>query len=60
MRVVKLLSLIALAAFLILQGLLYVGEFTSPILFSAIGFIGLAAGILIFISFSHWIEHKKE
>ncbi len=60
MRIVKALSVIGLAAFLVLQGLFFIAASSSPALEAAIGLIGLATGALIFISLSHWIEHKKD
>lgn len=60
MKVVRVLSVIGLASFLILQGLEYVSEKQSPTLSAFVGFIGLAAGTLMFISLSHWANPKKE
>lgn len=60
MKVIRVLSVIGLASYLVLQGLFYIGEMSSPILRAVIGFVGLAAGALMFISLSHWINIKKE
>ncbi len=60
MKVVRVLSVIALASFLILQGLFYLAEITSPVFYAFIGVLGMTAGVLMFISLSHWIDFKKE
>jgi len=60
MKTIRALSIIFLAAFLILQGLYYILELTTPVVHAAIGLLGLGSGILIFISFEHWIHIKKE
>lgn len=60
MKTVRVLSVILLAAYLILQGLYYLGEMNSPTIHAAVGLLGFASGILMFISLSHWINIKKE
>jgi len=60
MKTIKVLSVIFLAAYLIFQGLFYLAEMTSPIAHAAIGLLGLSSGILMFISFSHWVDHPKK
>ncbi len=59
MKTIRVLSIIFLAAYLILQGLYYVAEMSTPVVHAAIGLLGLGAGIMIFVSFSHWINFKK-
>lgn len=60
MKTIRVLSIIFLAAYLILQGLYYIAEITTPIIHAAIGLLGLGSGLLIFISLSHWVDLKKE
>ncbi|MGD2169568.1 MAG: hypothetical protein PVI40_04950 [Chlamydiota bacterium] len=59
MHTIKSLSIIALAAYLIFQGLYYLAELSTPVVHAAIGLLGLASGILMFISLNHWVEHHK-
>ncbi|MGD2169569.1 MAG: hypothetical protein PVI40_04955 [Chlamydiota bacterium] len=59
MHTIKSLSIIALAGYLIFQGLFYLAEITAPIIHAAIGLLGLTSGILIFISLGHWVDHHK-
>jgi formate hydrogenlyase subunit 3/multisubunit Na+/H+ antiporter MnhD subunit len=61
MKVVKALSVIGLAAYLIFQGLFYIAEAHSPAIHAIIGILGLVSGALIFISLSHWIhgDHRS-
>ena len=59
MRIVKDLSIIGLAGFLTCQGLYYLGEMSRPVLHAGIGILGLAAGVLMFVSLTHWVEHHK-
>ena len=60
MKTIRVLSLILLAAYLILQGFYYIAEMTTPIIHAAIGLLGLGAGTLMFISLGHWVNLKKE
>jgi hypothetical protein len=60
MKIIRILSIISLAAYLVLSGLFFIGEQTSPTLHALIGVLGLAAGVLIFISLSHWVDFSKE
>lgn len=60
MKIVRILSVIGLAAYLVLQGLFYLAEQTSPFLHALIGIVGIATGALIFISLGHWINMAKE
>ena len=60
MKVIRILSLIGLAAYLVLEGIFYLFESQSPVLHAFIGIIGLAAGVLMFISLTHWFDHHKE
>ena len=60
MKTIRVLSIIFLAAYLILQGLFYVAEMTTPIVHAAIGLLGLGAGILMFVSLGHWVDLRKE
>lgn len=60
MKIVRILSVIALAVFLIFQGLGYLSETVSPIMMAAEGLLALLAGILIFISLGHWANFKSE
>ena len=60
MKVIRVLSVIALAAYLILQGLYYLAELTTPTIHAAIGLLGVVSGVLIFISLHHWIDLKLE
>ena len=55
MHIVKKLSIIGLAAYLVLQGLLYFIEIEGPALPTAIGMIGLGTGMLMFISLGNWL-----
>ncbi len=60
MKTVRILSVIALAAFLIFQGLFYLMEMDAPAIHAAIGLLGLTSGALMFISLSHWTDFHKE
>jgi len=60
MKAVKVLSVIGLAAFLVLQGLYLTFESTSPLFHSLIGIVGLATGVLMFISLTHWVGSHKD
>ena len=60
MKTVRALSIIALACFLILQGLYFLAELTTPTVHAAIGLLGLGAGVLMYISLRNWIDHHKE
>ncbi len=60
MKTIRALSIIALAAYLIFQGLYYLAELTSPVTHAAIGILGLGAGVLMFISLGHWVDVSKE
>jgi len=60
MRVIRILSVIGLAAYLVLQGLYYIGLQASPTLHAIIGAIGLGTGVLMFISLGHWTDWHKE
>lgn len=60
MHVLRILSIIFLAGYLIFQGLYYLAELQSPTMHAAIGLLGLGSGALIFISLSHWVNLKKE
>ncbi|MCC5831734.1 MAG: hypothetical protein JJU12_01660 [Chlamydiales bacterium] len=60
MKIVRVLSVIGLAAYLVLQGLFYLAEATAPALHALIGIIGLGTGALIFISLGHWANMGKE
>ena len=58
MNIIKALSIIGLASFLILQGLFYLAELQSPIVHAGIGLLGLISGALMFISLNHWVHEK--
>lgn len=60
MKIVRVLSVIGLAAFLVLQGLYYMAEAQSPFIHALIGLVGLATGALMFISLGHWANLGKE
>jgi len=60
MKIIRALSIIALAAYLIFQGLYYLAELASPVIHAAIGILGLGAGVLMFISLGHWVDVTKE
>ncbi|MFZ0566014.1 MAG: hypothetical protein WAM28_07510 [Chlamydiales bacterium] len=61
MKVIRVLSIISLASYLVLQGLYYLALESSPLLHAAIGILGLGAGALMFISLGHWTDlHKEE
>jgi len=60
MKTIRALSIIALAAYLIFQGLYYLAELSSPVTHAAIGILGLGAGVLMFISLGHWVDISKE
>lgn len=60
MKTIRVLSIIMLAAYLIFQGLFYLAEINTPIIHAAIGLLGLASGVLIFVSLSHWINYHKD
>jgi hypothetical protein len=54
MHVVKSLSIITLAAYLVFQGLFYLAEMDAPVAQAAIGLLGLVSGGLMFISLGCW------
>jgi len=56
MHIVKALSIIGLAGFLIFQGFFYLAEMDSPVAIAGIGLLGLVSGALMFISLGHWIS----
>jgi hypothetical protein len=60
MKIIRVLSIIGLAAYLVLQGFYLLTESQSPSLHALIGILGLASGALIFISISHWVDYHKE
>lgn len=60
MKVVRILSVVALAAFLIFQGIGYLSETVSPMMMSLQGLLALISGVLMFISISHWANYKSE
>ncbi len=61
MRIVKMLAIIALGLFLILQGLYFLCEMASPAMHALIGILGLVSGALILISFSrHCCDSGKD
>jgi len=60
MKIVRILSVVALAAFLIFQGLGYLSESVSPMMMAAQGLLALTSGVLMFISLSHWANYKSE
>lgn len=60
MKALRVLSVIGLALYLILQGVFYLAESTSPVLHATTGIVGLISGILILVSLSHWIDLRKE
>lgn len=60
MKAVRIISIIGLAAYLVLQGLYYIGGLTSPVIHALIGFVGLGTGVLMFISLTHWVDWHKE
>ena len=60
MKTIRALSIIALAAYLVFQGLYYLAELSSPVTHAAIGILGLGAGVLMFISLGHWVDINKE
>ena len=60
MKLVRGLSVIGVAAYLVLQGLYLFSNADSPMVYSAIGLIGLVAGALIFVSISCWADPKNE
>lgn len=55
MKTIRVISIIGLAAFLCLQGLYWLSGATSPGFQILVGIVGLATGILMFISLTHWI-----
>jgi hypothetical protein len=59
MHVVKTLSIIGLAAFLILQGLFFIAGIEAPMTHAAIGLLGLISGALMFISLGHWVKEER-
>ena len=59
MKTIRILSVIGLAAYLILQGLFFLALIHSPAILAVTGIIGLATGVLMFISLIHWIRYKK-
>lgn len=73
MRVIRVLSIIGLAVFLILQGVIYFALKSMPefhnyeitqqalaTLRAIAGIFGFISGVLIFVSFSNWINYNKE
>jgi hypothetical protein len=56
MKIVKSLSIVTLAAYLVFQGLFHLAEMTSPIAHATIGLLGFISGSLILISLNHWIK----
>lgn len=60
MRIIRILSIIGLAAYLILAGIYLIGDQESPEFLAFIGAVGLATGVLMFISLGHWIDFRKE
>jgi hypothetical protein len=60
MRIIRALSIIGLAAYLVLQGLYFFSEQTSPLLHSLIGVVGLATGVLMFITLTHWFDPSRD
>lgn len=60
MKAIRVLSVIGLAIYLVLQGLYFLTERQSLWLHNTIGVVALATGVLIFISLSHWINIRKE
>jgi len=54
MKNMKVLSIILLAAFLVLTGFSYFVDIESPIFDAGLGLISLAAGILMFVSLGSW------
>ena len=60
MKVIRALSVIALAGYLIFQGLYYLAEMPSPVMHAATGLLGLTAGVLMFLSLGHWLEHSHK
>jgi hypothetical protein len=56
MHIVKGLSIIGLAAFLIFQGLFFLIEMDTPVAQAAIGLLGLVSGALMFISLGCWLH----
>jgi hypothetical protein len=59
MHVVRSLSVIGLAAYLIFQGIYYIGELDTPVIHAAIGLLGLVSGALMFISLGCWCKEDK-
>ena len=60
MHIVKMIAMILLAAFLILNGLAGMSEITlAPQAMTSLGVIGLAAGVLILISIGRFVGNKK-
>lgn len=54
MKNVKVISVILLAAYLVLTGFSYFVDFDSPVFDAGMGLISLAAGILMFVSLGSW------
>jgi hypothetical protein len=60
MKAIRILSIIGLAAYLVLEGIFWLFDVQSPIFEAFIGAIGLATGVLIFISLTHWFDNTKD
>ncbi len=59
MRLLRMLAVIGLAAYLVLQGLFLLTGFGGAVALGIVGIIGLITGVLIFVSLGHWFRMDK-
>jgi hypothetical protein len=55
MHIVRGLSIIGLAVYLVFQGIFYMVDIEGPVPPIAIGLVSLFTGVLMFISLGHWL-----
>ncbi len=60
MKLVRVLSVIGIAGYLVLDGLYGFSGADNPLVYSAIGLVGLVAGTLMFVSLALWADPRNE